>query len=1173
MIRLRLLGPIDLRDEDGREMRAVLAQPKRLALLAYLAAASPAGAHRRDVLLGLFWPEFDQEHARSALSKAVHFLRRFLGEAALVSRTADELVLGDSVMWVDVRAFTSALDEGRFAEAFELYRGDLLPSFFVQGAPGFEEWLERERTLLRSRAATAARLLAEQHEAGRHFTRAIACARRAVELSDSDERPVRRLIELLDRLGDRAGAVRIYKEFARKLAAELEVEPAPETVALIERLRASPTVRPAPPGDPSPPNGSGSAMARLGAALAERYRIERELGAGAMAFVFLAQDLRHHRRVAIKLLRPELTPLMEVERFLREIDIAASLMHPHILPLHDSGEAGGLVYYVMPYVQGASLRARLEREGRLPLDDALQIAREVADALAYAHHRGFVHRDIKPENILLGGGHALVADFGIAQAIGTDRSARGLGTGTPAYMSPEQASGEGPVDERTDIYALGCVLYEMLTGELPFAGSTREAVTSQRSEPAPRVSALREEVGPDVDGAVARALASAPADRPANAADFAAALRQETGSTGVWAAVLPESMPVGRGGSVVDLARERYPERAEKPQHDRTSRRRTLLGIVLLAVAPAIALGTIMVIAARARTAMALGSAVQVTFEPGLEIEPAASPDGRFLAYVALTGGGTRIYVRQPGGRPVPVGPDSGPSQRRPLWSPDGMQLLFLQDQDLAVAPALGGTPRVLVRGGRTRGPLGPQPVGWRDGVAAAAWAPDGQQIAYVMGDSLYLKSLEGGEAHALAGLADIHSLAWSPDGRRIALAAGNSLFDAGDVGMLGNGGASEILLVPVEGGTPVGVTDRSTLNASPAWTRNGRWLLFVSNRDGPRDVYAVRVDASGRPRGNSVRVTTGLNPHTISLSADGTRLAYSVFAIGSNVWSVPIWGAPAVASAVAPVTTGTHYIEGLVLSPDFKRAYFAANRRGNFDIYRVELPHGEPAQITSDPADEWEADESPDGRWLAFYSLRHGTRDILVMPADGGSPERVTADPGEERYPLWSPDGTTLRFVIDDSPVANGTFLVTRDASGRWGKPLRLSGDKSVSVWSRDGRSLLTVAGDRIVASPLDGTAPRELYRPRPGSTDPIPDFLFARVPNRGRFIPFYSSGPDGASSFWSVPERGGRPRLLARANELVGSISGSGIRGYQTDGARLYYTRDERQSDIFVADVSGMR
>jgi DNA-binding SARP family transcriptional activator/TolB-like protein len=526
MIRLHLLGFVDLRDDSGGELRSVLAQPKRLGLLAYLAAASPIGPQRRDTLLAVFWPDLDQEHARNALSKAVHFLRRSLGEDAITSRTADELALNEAAVWADVRAFAAALEENRTDEALELYRGHLLPSFFVPEAPGFEDWLEGERARLRSRAATAAKALAERHEAGRHLTLALAAARRAVELSDGDERPFRRLVELLDRSGDRAGAVRAYEEFARKLRTELEVEPSAETVALIERIKASPVHSPLPDAGPGGSVISEPAISRLTRSVASRYKVERQLGEGAMAVVALAHDLRHNRRVAIKVLRPELSSLMGPERFLREIDIAAGLMHPHILPLHDSGEADGLLYYVMPYVEGESLRGRLEREHRLAVVEALHIGREIADALVYAHHRGFVHRDIKPENILLGGGHALVADFGIARALGSvEQLVSAGGTGTPAYMSPEQVTGESPIDERTDIYALGCVLYEMLSGEPPFAGTTPEETLALRlTHPVRRISLVRDEVGPELENAIHKALARSPADRFSRVSEFANAL-------------------------------------------------------------------------------------------------------------------------------------------------------------------------------------------------------------------------------------------------------------------------------------------------------------------------------------------------------------------------------------------------------------------------------------------------------------------------------------------------------------------------------------------------------------------------------------------------------------------------------------------------------------------------
>src|SRR5436309_5207689 len=270
-------------------------------------------------------------------------------------------------------------------------------------------------------------------------------------------------------------------------------------------------------------------LARLQAALADRYTIERELGRGGMATVYLAQDRKHHRQVAIKVLKPELAAALGPERFLREIDTAARLNHPHILPLHDSGEAEGFLFYVMPYVEGESLRDRLSHEKQLPLGNALQIAREVADALSYAHSHDVVHRDIKPENILLEAGHAVVSDFGIARAItaaaGGNLTETGIALGTPGYMSPEQAAASARVDERSDIYSLGCVLYEMLAGEPPYTGPSAESIVRQHLAAAPpRVSAMRAAVPPAIEQAIVRALAKTPADRLATAAEFVEAL-------------------------------------------------------------------------------------------------------------------------------------------------------------------------------------------------------------------------------------------------------------------------------------------------------------------------------------------------------------------------------------------------------------------------------------------------------------------------------------------------------------------------------------------------------------------------------------------------------------------------------------------------------------------------
>jgi eukaryotic-like serine/threonine-protein kinase len=274
-------------------------------------------------------------------------------------------------------------------------------------------------------------------------------------------------------------------------------------------------------------------LERLTAALADRYRVDHELGHGGMATVYLAEDLKHHRPVALKVLRPELAAALGSDRFLREIELSARLTHPHILPLHNSGSADGFLYYVMPYVEGESLRDRLTREKQLPLDDALQFSREVADALSYAHSHGVIHRDIKPENILLESGHAVVMDFGIARAIDQAGGEKLTGTavvlGTPAYMSPEQAAGSKDLDGRSDLYSLGCVLYEMLAGQPPFTGPTIESLVHQHLAAEPQnITNIRPSVPSVVAVALMRSLAKASADRFATTAEFAAALAAAT---------------------------------------------------------------------------------------------------------------------------------------------------------------------------------------------------------------------------------------------------------------------------------------------------------------------------------------------------------------------------------------------------------------------------------------------------------------------------------------------------------------------------------------------------------------------------------------------------------------------------------------------------------------------
>jgi serine/threonine-protein kinase len=674
MIELRTLGGVELRGADGGELGAVLARPKRLALLAYLALSSPRGFQRRDALLALFWPEIDEEHARASLRKAVHVLRQALGPGVVVGRGDEELGLASEAIWCDVVAFEAALKEGRPAEAMELYRGELLPGFFVaDAAPELGQWLDAERARLRGKAADAAWALARQEERERNLTQATWWARRAHGLAPDDERALRRLVTLLDQAGDRAGALDAYEAFAGRLRAEYEVEPSPETQRLVAAVRArtvagpqsaeivareaamppapSPAASPPasplaasaarspatvhaavlgdPPGEtvrgmvgattaasavtstPSMPTLSGLSPS-VARSFAGRYAIEREVARrGAMATVYVARDLRHGRRVAVKVLRPELSAGVGRKRFLREISVAARLSHPHILTLHDSGEAGGLLYYVMPYIEGETLRDRLDREGELPVEDALTIARQVAGALDYAHHHGVIHRDVKPENILLHAGEVMVADFGVAHAVrvaaGTGASdgtgdetgdrltATGFTVGTPGYMSPEQASGDRAVDGRADVYALGCVLYEMLTGGPPFTGPTPHAVLARHAvDPVPSVRVVRPEVPVAIEVALFRALAKAPGERFATAQDFAAAVQGAARPAGAGpgeASLAERARPTVRsvaepeGRQVSTAVRRAWPL---SRLGDRGGRRVAILAVIL-AVAGAIA--------------------------------------------------------------------------------------------------------------------------------------------------------------------------------------------------------------------------------------------------------------------------------------------------------------------------------------------------------------------------------------------------------------------------------------------------------------------------------------------------------------------------------------------------------------------------------------------------------
>lgn len=422
---------------------------------------------------------------------------------------------------------------------------------------------------------------------------------------------------------------------------------------------------------------------RLATALADRYTIDRELGRGGMATVYPARDLKHERLVAIKVLKPELAAVIGGERFLSEIKTTANLQHPHILALFDSGAVNGTVFYAMPFIDGESLRDKLDREKQLPIDDALRIAREVADALQYAHERGVIHRDIKPENILLQGGHALVADFGIALAASTTGGGRmtetGMSLGTPTYMSPEQAMGERTLDARTDIYALGCVLYEMLVGDPPFTGSTAQAIVARVLTGTPEsLAAQRGTIPPHVEAAVMTALQKLPADRFANAKTFSDALANPSFT---------------RAGAARGGAHGIQPA---------TPRRTVgaLAAVALLSAAAAVIATVGWMRTQRATEPVAARFALELPEGVGLRnsnsnTRMGITADGSHIAFATQGQFGSAVYVRRADELLFErvVGTDSATSVS---YSPDGKWLLYSTGRALKRVASNGGVPQTI---------------------------------------------------------------------------------------------------------------------------------------------------------------------------------------------------------------------------------------------------------------------------------------------------------------------------------------------------------------------------------------------------------------------------------------------------------------------------------------------
>jgi serine/threonine-protein kinase len=833
----------------------------------------------------------------------------------------------------------------------------------------------------------------------------------------------------------------------------------------------------------------------LQAAVADRYTLERELGAGGMATVYLAHDVRHNRKVAIKVMDPELAASISTERFLREIETTARLQHPHILPLFDSGRVGSTVFYVMPYVEGESLRARLRREGQLPLPDVVRITTEVAAALDYAHRHGVVHRDVKPDNVLFQDGRALVADFGIAIAgSGADDTTRitrvGTSVGTPHYMSPEQAAGKPHVDARSDIYALGVVVYEMLAGAPPFTGSTVGEVLSRimTAEPPP-LTAVRKRVPLQVGAAVERALEKLPADRWQTARQFADALA---------------SAPSGaaRRGSLAT------PGRATLPWVVAGVLAATLawVGFTRLAGEPP---------SAPVRFNVELDPGVQPSFTPIVRL----TPDGRQLVVTAMVDRREEVLRRPLDriGMEVIAGAgqgDQGTGNSRPFVSPDGRWVAYAKQGrlrkvpveggpavDLAVADWAGGSwgrngRLVYTRayntglwivsegGGDERMLTMPDPARGELGHWWPQILPDGDHVIFtayrvpIEAATIELLSIGTGERRVLytGGVFGFYV----PTGHLL-FAVGETVravpFDLGRFAVTGPA-------VPVIDGVATNLTD----GASAFDVSENGTLAYL-----PIDSYAtssdlVVVDRQGGERQAIPESNRYGHPR---LSPDGQRVSVDIGAPDSagDIWVFQI-GRP----GGTRITAGGGRDFGAEWTPDGAELIFSSERPF-FDLYRRAADASRPAEpVLTGGYDRYTGSVSPDGRRSFFVLAVPGGAELWSTNLSGAPvPTRYLANGFNLAHPVLSPDGRWVAYDSDESGRVEVFAQSFPDPNVKRWKVSPAEG--SEPLWTRGGRELVYRSGARVMAVDIDlakgeSGQPRVLFAGRyadnPGWTRP---------------------------------------------------------------------------------------
>lgn len=728
---------------------------------------------------------------------------------------------------------------------------------------------------------------------------------------------------------------------------------------------------------------------RLSAALRGRYRIEREVGAGGMATVYLADDLKHGRQVAVKVLKAEVAAVVGEARFLAEIGTTAKLQHPHILPLFDSGAVDDLLFYVTPFVEGGSLEDRLHRERQLPVDEAVRITVAAAQALDYAHRHGVVHRDIKPANILMHDGQPMIADFGIALAVSTvssDRlTATGMSLGTPLYMSPEQATGERIVGAATDIYALGCVLYELLVGEPPYTGSTPQAILARIITGGPVTASVhRRSVPVQIDTAIQKALEQVPADRFASAGDFAAALSG------------PNSMT------------------AAMPAANRSPRPWKRVSMALAATTALLVLTNVWSLFSSTRRSETKAVArFDVTPADSQRMAPiggnvaaAISPDGSWIVYVGRSAGGsTQLWRRQLSDlNATPLPGTEGATA--PVFSPNGESIAFYANGDIRTISLAGGAPKTVVSNG-----------------ASPAWGPDG--TIYFARDTLSYKVPAAGGTPVIAAKS-LNNV--KPRQLDVLPNGGGFLFTA----FIGTTAQAQIAVAQISDGSVRTLFPGAMARYSPT----GHIVYTTANGT----LMAVPFDAKRlEVTGAAVTIAEGVSVDRFAtaqfaLSPSGMLL----YGTGAGSVSELVWVNRA--GKVEPVdSTWSGEIGSPVISPDGKRVAVAIQGQKSMDIWVKQLDRGPSTRVTVDGGRNDYPTWTPDGASVTFSSDRISPSfDLWTKRADGSSDPVLEID---EKYALaetlWSPDGQWLIYRTSSNVTGAGDIVGRRGAKGTQRIPL----------------------------------------------------------------------------------------------------------------------------------------